>query len=75
MIASAEPPEAGPKVGDSRCQGTGKSGQTDGARPEFYEPGGISIARGRLYVADTNNHAVRVLALDRREVTTLRIEG
>ncbi|HEX8117564.1 MAG TPA: thioredoxin-like domain-containing protein, partial [Pyrinomonadaceae bacterium] len=40
--------------------GTGKPGQADGTRAEFYEPGGLSIARGKLYVADTNNHAVRV---------------
>jgi DNA-binding beta-propeller fold protein YncE len=40
----------------------------------FWEPGGLSLAGRRLYVADTNNHAVRVLDLDRREVTTLPIE-
>src|SRR5918993_3228426 len=41
--------------------GTGRPGQTDGASPSFYEPGGLSYAGGKLYVADTNNHAVRVV--------------
>jgi thiol-disulfide isomerase/thioredoxin len=59
----------------STFAGTGKAGQTDGARPEFYEPGGISVARGRLYVADTNNHAVRVVDLATKRTETLVIRG
>jgi thiol-disulfide isomerase/thioredoxin len=59
----------------STFAGTGKPGQADGARPEFYEPGGISVARGRLYVADTNNHAVRVVDLSTKQTTTLVIRG
>jgi DNA-binding beta-propeller fold protein YncE len=59
----------------STFAGTGKPGQTDGARPEFYEPGGISNARGKLYVADTNNHAVRVVDLATKQTTTLVISG
>ncbi|HEX7957772.1 MAG TPA: hypothetical protein VF508_12550, partial [Pyrinomonadaceae bacterium] len=55
--------------------GTGKAGQSDGARPEFYEPGGLAVARGRLYVADTNNHAVRVVDLSTKQTTTLLIRG
>jgi thiol-disulfide isomerase/thioredoxin len=55
--------------------GTGRAGQDDGARPTFYEPGGIAVARGRLYVADTNNHAVRVIDLRTRQATTLPIRG
>jgi thiol-disulfide isomerase/thioredoxin len=55
--------------------GTGKAGQTDGARPEFYEPGGLSVARGKLYVADTNNHAVRVVDLSTKQTTTLVLRG
>jgi sugar lactone lactonase YvrE len=52
-------------------------GQADGPFEEarFWEPGGLSLAGRRLYVADTNNHAVRVLDLERREVGTLTIEG
>jgi thiol-disulfide isomerase/thioredoxin len=55
--------------------GTGRPGQQDGARPSFYEPGGLSIARARLYIADTNNHAIRVVDLKTKEAATLRIKG
>ena len=55
--------------------GTGKPGQADGTSPSFYEPGGLSVANGKLYVADTNNHAVRVIDLKTREAKTLRISG
>ena len=55
--------------------GTGKSGQTDGKTPTFYEPGGLSVAGGKLFVADTNNHAIRVVDLKTKEVSTLKISG
>jgi DNA-binding beta-propeller fold protein YncE len=62
------------------CQtfaGTGRPGFDDGpaAEAEFREPGGLSVAGGRLYVADTNNHAIRVVDLATREVETLRLFG
>jgi thiol-disulfide isomerase/thioredoxin len=59
----------------STFAGAGKPGQADGERASFYEPGGISVARGKLYVADTNNHAVRVVDLSTRRTTTLVISG
>ncbi len=55
--------------------GTGKPGQKDGASVSFYEPGGVSIANDKLYVADTNNHAVRVVDLKTRQATTLKLTG
>ncbi|MDT4898335.1 MAG: hypothetical protein QOH25_3412 [Acidobacteriota bacterium] len=55
--------------------GTGKPGQTDGAQPSFYEPGGISVAGDKLYVADTNNHAVRVIDLKTKQTATLNLKG
>ncbi|HWS54953.1 MAG TPA: thioredoxin-like domain-containing protein [Pyrinomonadaceae bacterium] len=55
--------------------GTGRPGQEDGETPSFYEPGGLAVARGRLYVADTNNHAVRVVDLKTRRTTTLKLDG
>ena len=55
--------------------GSGKSGQTDGKSAQFYEPGGISIADGKLYIADTNNQAIRVADLKTKQVSTLKIEG
>jgi DNA-binding beta-propeller fold protein YncE len=55
--------------------GTGKAGQNDGTRGTFYEPGGLSVAGERLYVADTNNQAIRVVDLKTKTVSTLKIEG
>jgi thiol-disulfide isomerase/thioredoxin len=55
--------------------GTGKPGQSDGARPSFYEPGGLAVAGDKLYVADTNNHAIRVVDLKTKETKTLPIKG
>ena len=55
--------------------GSGKEGLADGVGPAatFNEPGGASVAGGRLYVADTNNHAIRVADLATGRVETLRI--
>lgn len=55
--------------------GSGKPGQADGAAAMFYEPGGLSIANDKLYVADTNNHAVRVVDLKTKQTSTLNIRG
>ncbi|NNE97971.1 MAG: redoxin domain-containing protein [Pyrinomonadaceae bacterium] len=55
--------------------GTGDEGQKDGRNASFYEPGGISVAGDRLYVADTNNHAVRIVDLKTRQTATLKIQG
>lgn len=55
--------------------GTGEPGNADGKAPEFYEPSGITIANGKLYIADTNNHTIRVADLASMEVTTLPISG
>ncbi len=59
--------------------GTGKAGRADGdngGAAEFNEPAGISATGGKLYVADTNNHAVRVVDLaNGNRVSTLKIEG
>jgi thiol-disulfide isomerase/thioredoxin len=55
--------------------GTGKAGQADGAGASFYEPGGLSVAGEKLFVADTNNHAIRVVDLKTKTVSTLKIEG
>jgi sugar lactone lactonase YvrE/thiol-disulfide isomerase/thioredoxin len=63
------------------CQtlaGTAEAGSTDGAADvaTFDEPAGISAARGKLYVADTNNHLVRIVHLDEaNRVSTLELTG
>ncbi len=54
--------------------GDGKPGKDDGAQPRFYEPGGISFAGERLFIADTNNHAIRVVDLASKTVSTLAIK-
>jgi thiol-disulfide isomerase/thioredoxin len=55
--------------------GTGKPGQADGARPSFYEPSGLAVAGDKLFVADTNNHAIRIVDLKTKETKTLPIKG
>jgi thiol-disulfide isomerase/thioredoxin len=54
--------------------GTGRPGQVDTASPAFYEPGGLSVAGGQLFIADTNNHAIRIVDLKTRQTTTLTIK-
>ncbi|HST23688.1 MAG TPA: thioredoxin-like domain-containing protein [Blastocatellia bacterium] len=55
--------------------GTGEGGLRDGARATFDEPSGVSVAFGKLYIADTNNHAIRVADLKTKKVETLEIKG
>jgi thiol-disulfide isomerase/thioredoxin len=55
--------------------GSGRAGYTDGQMAEFYEPGGLSIASGKLYIADTNNHAIRIADLSSGEVRSLKLSG
>jgi len=55
--------------------GTGKPGQKDGGSPSFYEPAGLSVANGKLYIADANNHAIRVVDLKTKQTSTLQIKG
>ncbi len=55
--------------------GTGDPGRSDDT-PTFDEPAGITLAVGKLYVADTNNHAIRVIDLEGGNlVSTLTISG
>ncbi len=53
--------------------GSGKPGAADGPLKEasFSEPGGLTVAGNLLYVADTNNHRVRVVDLAAGTVSTL----
>jgi sugar lactone lactonase YvrE len=41
----------------------------------FNEPGGISIAGNKMYVADTNHHRICVVDLTSKEVAPLRLQG
>ena len=53
--------------------GTGTSGSADGVLGALYEPGGLSLAGNTLYIADTNNHAIRCLDLISGVLSTLPI--
>lgn len=53
--------------------GTGKPGVKDDIA-EFSEPAGLSIAGEKLYVADTNNHAIRVIDLKSGKVAALDLK-
>ena len=57
--------------------GTGSPGRADGPgrHAQFHEPGGLSVAGDTLFVADTNNHAIRTIDLRSFSVTTLPLEG
>jgi DNA-binding beta-propeller fold protein YncE len=53
--------------------GTGQPGQRDGRQAEFFEPGGLSATHDHIYIADTNNHRIRLADLTTGEVTTLQV--
>ncbi|MDH3425921.1 MAG: hypothetical protein OEM22_04540, partial [Acidimicrobiia bacterium] len=53
----------------------GEAGWADGVDTQFYEPGGIDFAGTTLYVADTNNHAIRMVNGSTGQTTTLILKG
>ena len=57
--------------------GTGAPGHVDGpfAQARFAEPSGLSLTASKIYIADTNNHAIRVADMDSGEVATLELTG
>ena len=59
----------------SSYAGTGLAGYKDGliSVAQFNEPAGLAAADGKLYVADTNNHAIRVIDLATGNVETLNV--
>ena len=63
--------------GATTLLGSGDPGHKDGPGrvAEFDEPGGLSVAGGSIYIADTNNHAIRVADLQSQNVTTLDLMG
>ena len=60
--------------------GSGQAGHADSDDPRkatFDEPGGLAVAAGKLFVADTNNHIIRVVDLERgnRVETVTQVES
>ena len=55
--------------------GQGEKGSADGSftSTQLYEPEGLVVANGRIYIADTNNHLIRVADLATQQVTTLKL--
>jgi thiol-disulfide isomerase/thioredoxin/sugar lactone lactonase YvrE len=54
--------------------GTGKAGSKL-SPSQLSEPAGLGIAKGKLFVADTNNHRIGVVDLKSGTMTELKIEG
>ncbi len=57
--------------------GSGEAGLKDGdfANAQFFNPQGVAIDGDVLYIADTNNHAIRRVDLNAKTVTTLAGTG
>ncbi len=57
--------------------GTGKSGYKDGklSNAQFFEPGGLAFLDDKLYVADVNNHSIRVIDTEKGTVGTLQFSN
>nr|XP_054765448.1 NHL repeat-containing protein 2-like isoform X2 [Lytechinus pictus] len=61
----------------SSYAGTGEPGlgeETDISKAQFNEPGGLVVSpQGYLYIADTNNHAIRCIDIATSTITTLKV--
>jgi DNA-binding beta-propeller fold protein YncE len=57
--------------------GSREEGTADGAWGDarLFEPSGVSVVGKHMYIADTNNHAIRVADLESGAVTTLEFKG
>jgi thiol-disulfide isomerase/thioredoxin len=65
-----------PKTRICRTFVAGEEPGPDGKKvPLFEEPAGISIAAGKIFLADTNNHRIRVVDLKTKSVSTLVLKG
>ena len=57
--------------------GSGERGSIDGpaAVAQFNEPAGLAIVGSSIFVADTNNHLIRVIDTISDEVSTMELKG
>jgi len=58
-----------------RAWGDGRRGLVDGKNPRFFRPQGMAARKGVLYVADTENHAIRAIDLETGLVSTVGGNG
>lgn len=76
VVTIAGTGQPGSEDGDSYVGGiTSRDHEAATPLARFREPGGLSYAAGRLYVADTNDHAVRVVTLPQGRTDTLAFPG
>ena len=71
-IVVASWPDASGRSTLLRVVGAGEPGRADGpaGTATFRAPQGLALARGKLFVADTENHLIRAVDLATWEVTT-----
>jgi len=57
--------------------GSGKQGDVDGhsSIAQFSEPAGLAVVGDRMFIADTNNHKIKVFEFDTGEVYSLDLSG
>jgi len=72
-ILVLKPDSDGSKVEIQDVIGSGRQGSKDGsyANAEFFHPQGIAFSADKLYVADTENHLIRVIDLATKQVKTI----
>jgi len=64
-----------PRIATSKTfLGNGSGGSADSPMPLFDEPGDVSYALGKLFIADTNNHLIRVADIKTAKVVTLELK-
>lgn len=58
----------------SNLIGSGKPGLQNDIPAMFHEPGGLAYADGKLFVADTNNHVIRLVEFEPTRVSTFLLD-
>jgi len=54
--------------------GENMPGHADGSTARFFEPSGLTFLNGKMYIADANNHAIRVYDPHTKHTGTLRLK-
>ncbi len=63
------------RLTDARAFGDGVPGLVDGAAPRFFSPNGLAFVGDTVFVADTENHAVRAIDISAGVVRTVAGTG